>query len=383
MLNNFLKKIKADSFFWGIKAIAYKEFIHIMNDRFTLWLTLLIPAVQLIIYGYAIDMDVKNIKTAVLDFDKSNSSRLIVEKFQASKYFNVKYYPDSESELINEIIGGKVKAGFIIPKHFQSDLDLNKPTQIQLLVDGSESSVAQQASNSASLIALNYNSMLITENIDFNPYLLEIRSKVLFNPDLRSANFMIPGLLGVLMQIITAFLTALAIVKEKEKGTLEQLMVTPVGHGGLLFGKLIPYACIGLVQYFIITGLMVFLFKVPIHGSYVLLTIISIFYLFTSLSVGLLISTKSQNLAQASQLLQLVIIPSILLSGFIFPRENMPLIMNILGFFIPLTYFLDVLRGIIIRGAGLFDILHNVIPLILYGMVIMFIAIKQFKKQIA
>lgn len=383
MLKNIINKFRNNSFFWGMKAIALKEFIHIMNDKMTLSLTLLIPAVQLIIYGYAIDMDIKNIKTAVLDFDKTNYSRLVTEKFEASKYFKVKYYPNTEEELLNNIISGKVKAGFIIPKHFQSDVLNNKHSQVQLLVDGSESSVAQQASNSASLILLNFNSMILARTIGYNPNLIETRARVLFNPDLKSANFMIPGLLGVLMQIITSFLTALAIVKEKEKGTLEQLMVTPIGQGGLLFGKLIPYACLGFIQYLLITSVMVFVFKVPIHGSYFLLTILSTFFLFTSLSIGLFISTKSANLAQTTQFLQLIIIPSILLSGFIFPRENMPLIMNFIGYFVPLTYFLEILRGIIIRGANFADLIHDVIPLILYGIVIMYFAVQQFKKQIA
>lgn len=383
MLKRIIDKYKNNSFFWGMRAVAFKEFIHIMNDKMTLSLTLLIPAVQLIIYGYAIDMDIKNIKTAVLDFDKSNYSRLIVEKLQASQYFKIKYYPTNEKELTDNIISGKVKAGFIIPKHFQTDVLKNKPSQVQLLVDGSESSVAQQASNTASLILLNFNSKILTNSIGYNPSLIETRSRVLFNPDLKSANFMIPGLLGVLMQIITSFLTALAIVKEKEKGTLEQLMVTPIGQGGLLFGKLIPYACLGFLQYLLITSVMVFVFKVPIQGSYFLLTILSTFFLFTSLSIGLFISTKSANLAQTTQFLQLIIIPSILLSGFIFPRENMPAIMSFIGYFVPLTYFLEILRGIIIRGANFSDLIHDVIPLILYGIVIMYFAVQQFKKQIA
>ncbi len=380
-----IDKIKNDfkTFFWGFQAIAYKEFIHISNDRFTLILTLLIPAIQLMIYGFAIDMDVKNIKTAVLDFDKTNTSRLIVEKFEASKYFIVNYYPSSEEELVNNIVSGRVQVGIIIPNNLQSNINLNRQSQVQLLIDGSESSVAQQASNTANLILLNYNSMILSENSRNNPILIDSRSRVLFNPDLKSANFMIPGLLGVLLQIITTFITALAIVKEKEKGTLEQLMVTPVGQGGLLFGKLVPYAIISLFQYFLITSVMVLLFKVPIHGSYIMLTILSVFFIFTSLSIGLLISTKSANLSQTTQMLQLIIIPSFLLSGFIFPRNNMPFIMNLIGYFIPLTYFLNILRGIIIRGAGFLDVLHNVIPLILYGLAIMFIAVKEFKKQIA
>lgn len=380
MLTNFFKN---NDFFWGLKAIALKEIIHIINDKLTLSMTLVIPAVQLMIYGYAIDMDVKHIRSAVLDFDKTNYSRLITEKLQNSQYFNIKYYPDNEEELVNNIIEGKVKTGFIIPKNFQANVLLNKPTQIQILIDGSDSSIAQQASNTSNLIIQNFSSMILEQTTGFENKLIEPRTRVLFNPDLKSVNFMIPGLLGVIMQIITTFLTALAIVKEKEKGTLEQLMVTPIGQGGLLIGKLIPYAIIGFLQFCLVTFVMVFLFKVPIHGSFLLLFTLSIVFLFTSLSIGLLISTYAENHSQVSQLLQLIIVPSILLSGFIFPRENMPLIMNFLGYFIPLTYFLEILRGIILRSATFSSLLHNLIPLILYGLLIIWLAIKRFKKQIA
>lgn len=374
---------KNNSFFWGIKAIIFKEIIHILNDKLTLSLALLIPAIQLIIYGFAIDMDVKHIKTAVLDFDKTNYSRVIVEKLQNSQYFNVKYFPENEDELSSNIVDGKVKVGFIIPKNFQSDVLLTNPVQIQILVDGSDSSVAQQASNTGSLIIQNFSLMTLEEKIGTSINFIEPRTRVLFNPDLKSANFMIPGLLGVIMQIITTFLTALAIVREKEKGTLEQLMVTPVGHGALLIGKLVPYAVIGILQFTIVIVVMTFLFKVPIHGSFLLLFILSMLFLFTSLSVGLFISTHAENFSQTQQLLQLIIIPSILLSGFIFPRENMPFIMYIIGYFIPLTYFLEILRGIILRGAGFMSLLHNIIPLTLYGVLVLAYAIRRFKKQIA
>lgn len=381
MQKNSLKRINSN-FFWGLKAIAKKEFIHILNDRLTLSLALFIPALQLMIYGYAIDMDVKHIRSAVLDFDKTNYSRLVTEKLENSQYFNIKYYPDNEEELLNNIVDGKVKAGIVIPKNFQANVLLNNPTQIQILVDGSDSSIAQQASNTSSLIIQDFSLMVLKDSLGIDAMLIEPRTRVLFNPDLKSANFMIPGLLGVIMQIITTFLSAIAIVKEKEKGTLEQLMVTPIGQGGLVIGKLIPYAIIGILQFCLVTFVMVYLFKVPIAGSFLLLLLLSIIFLFTSLSLGLLISTAAENHAQATQLLQIVIIPSILLSGFIFPRENMPVLMYMIGYLIPLTYFLEIIRGIILRGASLGSLLHNVIPMTLYGITIILFAINRFKKQI-
>ena len=380
MLNYFFKN---NPFFWGLKPITKKEFRHIFNDKFTFSLTLIIPAIQLIIYGYAIDMDIKNIRSAVLDFDKTNYSRLIIENLKNSGYFKLEYFPDSEEELTENIVSGKTKTGFVIPKDFQANLLANKPVQVQVLVDGSDSQIAQQASNSSALVIQNFSLKFFENNLRPEINVIEPRIRVLFNPDLKSANFMIPGLLGVLMQIVTTFLTSLAIVKEKERGTLEQLMVTPVGHGALLLGKLIPYAIIGFAQFCIITSIMIFVFRVPVKGGLILLMILSVLFLFTSLSIGLLISTYAKNHEQAMQMMQLIIIPSILLSGFIFPRENMPRIMNLIGYFIPLTYFLEVLRGIIIRGAGIESLLHNLIPLALYGIIVLWFAIKRFKKQIA
>ena len=371
------------NFFWGLKAIIYKELIHIVNDRLTLSLSLLIPAIQLILYGYAIDTDVKHIRTAVLDFDRTNYSKVLVEKLQNSQYFKINYHADNEEELINYIKDGKAKTGFIIPQNLQANVLANRPSQLQILVDGSDSSIAQQASNTSSLIIQNINLKNIEDTFGISTNLIDPRIRVLFNPDLKSANFMIPGLLGVIMQIITTFLTALAIVKEKEKGTLEQLMVTPIGQGGLLIGKLIPYAGIGFMQFCLVISVMIFLFKVPIHGSFILLFLLSFLFLFTSLSLGLLISTYAENHSQVTQLLQLIIIPSILLSGFIFPRENMPTVMYFISYFIPMTYFLDILRGIILRDTGFLSLLHNIIPLMLYGTLTLWFAINRFKKQIA
>lgn len=378
MHNNSIK-----SYFWGLKAIVFKEFIHVFNDKFTLWMALLVPAIQLIIYGYAIDMDVKNIRSAVLDFDKSNHSKLVTEKLHHSGYFKMKYFSNSESELIKDIVDGKAKVGFIIPKNFQADVLAKKPTSIQILIDGSESSIAQQASNTSALIIQNYSLDNLGTEFQRASRYVEAKPRVLFNPDLKSINFMIPGLLGVILQIITAFLTSLSIVNEREKGTLEQLMVTPVGQGGLLIGKLIPYIIIGILQFTLVVSVMLLLFKIKIAGSFLLLFTLSLVFLFTSLSFGLLISTFAENYSQATQMLQIIIIPSILLSGFIFPRENMPFIMNFIGYFIPLTYFLDILRGIIIRGADISGLWHNIIPLFLYGVTVLYFAINRFKKQIA
>lgn len=371
------------SYFWGTKAIVFKEFIHILNDRFTLWLALFVPALQLIIYGFAIDMEVKNIRTAVLDLDKTNYSKLVLDKLENSKYFKMKFYSDSENELTQYIVDGKAKVGIVIPRNFQSNVLSKKPTQVQILIDGSESTIAQQASNTSTLIIQNFSLDNLDKGFRNASNLIQPRPRVLFNPDLKSTSFFIPGLLGVVMQIITAFLTALSIVKEKEKGTLEQLMVTPIGHGGLLIGKLIPYAVIGLLQFTLVISVMCLIFGVKIKGSFLLLLALSTIFLFTSLCLGLLISTLAENYSQVTQLLQLIIIPSILLSGFIFPRENMPFIMYFIGYFIPLTYFLEILRGIIIRGCEINSLWHNIVPLFLYGVLILYFAVKRFKKQIA
>lgn len=373
----------------SIWAIFIKELLHIQRDRLTLMMVLFIPVMQLALFGYAIETDVKHIKTVVLNQDNRAMSRQLLDDFVNTGYFDITATVTSEKEVFNQITTGDAWVGIIIPPDYSANLIGRRTTAVQVLVDGSNSTVANQALNLARGIGQNRSiqmvqgrmSELVGAPVAFNEP-LEIRAKALFNPDLKSANFMIPGLLGVIMQLVTVMLTSFSIVREREKGTLEQLIVTPVKPYELMLGKLLPYFIIGLLNMLMVIFLMVVLFGVNIAGSLWLLLALSLFFLMTSLSIGLLISTVAQNQVQALQMTMMVFLPSMLLSGFMFPRESMPTLIAAMGYLVPLTYFLQILRGIILRGTPMDALWPHVIPIILFGVLLIGISTLRFRKQI-
>lgn len=373
----------------SIWAIFIKELLHIQRDRLTLMMVLFIPVMQLALFGYAIETDVKHIKTVVLNQDQRALSRQLLDDFVNTGYFDITATVTSEKEVFNQITTGDAWVGIIIPPDYSANLIGRRTTAVQVLVDGSNSTVANQALNLSRAIGQNRSIQMVQQRISelvgapvtFNEP-LEVRAKALFNPDLKSANFMIPGLLGVIMQLVTVMLTSFSIVREREKGTLEQLIVTPVKPYELMLGKLLPYFIIGLFNMLMVIFLMVALFGVQIAGNLWLLLTLSLFFLITSLSIGLLISTVAQNQVQALQMTMMVFLPSMLLSGFMFPRESMPAVIAAMGYLVPLTYFLQILRGIILRGTPMDALWPHVIPIILFGGVLIGISTLRFRKQI-
>lgn len=372
--------------FRGISSIIYKESIHILRDPRTLFLMILVPGVQLTIFGYAINLDVKNIPTVIQDMDNRRESRELVDAFVHSGYFNIAAVAHSDEEMMRSIIRGDAKVGLKIPPDYSDRIVRGQGTQLQILIDGSDSTVSMQALNVANAIALRKSITVITGRgaVLAGPDELPIdaRPRVLFNPDMKTVNFMVPGLVGIVMQVVTMFLTAFAIVREKENGTLEQLMVTPVSRLGLMCGKLIPYGVIGTIETCIVLGLMTFLFRVPITGSLALLAVLSLVFLFTALGLGLLLSTLANNQIQAIQFAFVIMLPSVLLSGFIFPQESMPTPIWWIGQFIPVTYFIQILRGIIIRGAGFEDLWFQTLCLIVMGVTLLTISTLRFRKRL-
>lgn len=374
--------------FRGITSIIYKESIHILRDPRTLFLMILVPGIQLTIFGYAINLDVKNIPTVIHDLDGRAESRALVDAFVNSGYFNIVAVADSDTAMMREIVRGKAKVGLKIPPDYSDRLVRGLGTQLQILIDGSDSTISMQALNVANAIALRKSITVLSASgatvaapgMDNLP--IDARPRVLFNPDMKTANFMVPGLVGMVMQMVTMFLTAFAIVREKENGTLEQLMVTPVSRLGLMCGKLTPYAVIGSIETCIVLGLMAFLFRVPISGSLLLLAALCLVFLFTALGLGLLISTLANNQIQAIQFAFVIILPSVLLSGFVFPQESMPTPIWWIGQFIPVTYFIQILRGIIIRGAGFEDLWFQTLCLVLMGITLLTISTMRFRKRL-
>ncbi len=374
--------------FRGFRSIFYKEVIQISRDPLTLALMLLVPMIQLMVFGYAINTDVRNIKTAVYNLDPGPQSRDLLHAFENTDYFQIVRYVGSDEELNNSIVTGRVKVGIKIPPDYSDRLLANRQATVLVLIDGSDSSIATQSLQVASQVGLTESLARLGTELQgsgsrTSQLPIEVRPKMLFNPDSRSANFMVPGLIAIILQIITTLLTAFSIVREREQGTLEQLLVTPVRPFGLMLGKLVPYGLIGIVETLTVLTVMRLVFDVPIKGSLVLLLSLSILFLFTALAIGLLISTKAQNQMQALQLAWLIMLPSVLLSGFMFPRDSMPVIMRFIGYMVPATHFMEIIRGIVLRGATLVDLLPEVLTLMFMGLVLLVLSAFRFRKKLA
>jgi ABC-2 type transport system permease protein len=364
-----------------------KEFIHIKRDEISLRIALLMPVMLMLLFGYAVNTEVDNIKTAVLDRSKTQASREYIDKFSASGYFNVTNYIFSEDELASLIDTGKVRAGIIIPEDFSSELNKNENPNVEIVVDGSDPTTARTALSSGVLVSENYSQSLRNRFIDkmgISNSLpgVKINIKTRYNPNLETKKFTIPGLLGVIMQNITVLLTAFAFVREKESGTIEQLMVTPVKAIEIITAKMLPFVIIGMVGFFASLAICIFWFKINIVGSVLLLILLGLLFVICSLSLGMLISTFAQNQTQAMLGTLAVLLPSIILTGFIFPREAMPPFIAGIGNFIPLTYFVSILRGIVLKGSGFYELLPQVVPLTLITIVLLAFASLRVRKSL-
>lgn len=377
--------------FRGLTSVFYKEILQISRDPFTLVLMLLVPMFQLLIFGYAINTDVRNIPTAAYNLDPGPLSRKLLQAFENTDYFRIREQVGSDADLDHAIRKGSVKVGIKIPPDYSARLEAGRPAPVLVLIDGSDSSVATQSMTVSTSVGLSQSMARLLRpggiarprpDIPGGELPIEIRPQLLYNPDARSANFMVPGLIAIILQIITTLLTAFSIVRERERGTLEQLFITPVRPFGLMLGKLIPYGIIGFVETCSVLLAMRFVFGVPIHGSLPLLLSLCVLFLIPGLAIGLFISTKAQNQVQALQLAWLIMLPSVLLSGFMFPRESMPLAMRAVGYAIPATHFMDILRGIILRGATLADLLPQTLTLAAMGAAFLAFSALRFRKQI-
>ena len=363
-----------------IKAIARKEFLHILRDRRTLMLIILMPFMQLTIYGYAINTDVKHLATAVYDEDQTPLSRRLIEAFEQSAYFAMTQRVQTPEALRRAIDKGRVKAGLHIPPDFSKDLLAGRQAQLQLLIDGTDSSPANAALNTSQAIVTAF---MQQEGLIPIPVLpIEFRPRMWYNPDLKSAFFMVPGLVGLLLQLLIPMITATAIVREKERGNIEQLLVTPIKRYELMAGKLLPYVAIGLLIAVTIIAAAWGLFHVPVRGNLLTLFFLTLLFLTVCLGLGLFASTVAENQQQAAQIIMFLAAPSILLSGFIFPRETMPLPIFYLGYIIPLTYFVKIVRGVVLKGLGLFDLWDQVLPLAIMAVAIMTLSILKFHKRL-
>jgi drug efflux transport system permease protein len=367
--------------FRGFGAVFYKETLHVRRDFATLFFSLIIPILQMFLLGYGIDTNVRQINTVVYNADGRQQSRELLERLRNTDTFHLYRYVHSDKDLNDLIISGKCRVGVKIPVDYSDKLLHQMSAQVLVLIDGSDSSVAGQAINVTTAISLDESLRRVLRNSG-ESFAVDMRPKILFNPDSRSPNFFLPGLTAVLLLNVTTFLTAFSIVREKERGTLEQLFVTPVRPMGLLLGKLLPYLGIGFFELCMIVTAMRFIFSVPIHGSVLLLAFLSLPYIFVSLSLGILISSKATSQASAMQLAFLTILPSIFFSGYIFPRETMPKFFFALSYFVPATYFINITRGIILRGAGWSHLWMDALALFAMGSLLLVIAARRFHNKV-
>jgi ABC-2 type transport system permease protein len=357
-----------------IIALARKEFIQIIRDPRSLWMTFVMPVIMLILYGYAVVTDVKNIKIAILDRSKTPISRQLIDKFKSTGYFEIKRFVNSENEIKSLIDAGIVPVAVSIPVDFEKKIYKGQNPDIQIIVDGTDS-------NTATITSVYINglsaSMAGLEKIN------NVETKIWFNPELRSTNFIVPGLICIIMMMISVILMSTSIVAERERGTFEGLISTPIKSYELILGKLFPYAVISLIEVIIITLIGAAWFHVPIKGSFMLFIFMSLIFLLCALGLGLLISTVAHTQQEAMIISFLTsLLPTFLLSGFVFPISSMPKIIQYISFLVPAKYFLVILRGIFLKGIGLEVFWKDALFLFMLGSFLCFLSLRRFKKRL-
>ena len=378
-------RVGAEAMFVRVFSIMRKEFLHIVRDPRTLAVMFLIPIVQLLLLGYAATTDVKHLPTAILDQDRTLRSRQLVEAYRASGYFDISEVVGSEADMALAVDSGRVQAGLTIPAGYERALARGEKVKVGFIIDGSDPSVASTALSAAQGVgqaqSLEVLQAKLGGRLEAAPG-IEVHPRVWYNPSMESANFMIPGLIGMILQMLTMLLTAMAIVREREQGTIEQLIVTPIRPLELIIGKVGPYVVIAFWDLLEILAIGVWWFGVPIHGSVSLLLGLASTFLLTSLGLGILISTVSKTQQEAMMLTFFLMLPSIFLSGYFFPIAAMPQILQYVSRIIPLTYILVIVRAIILKGVGFEVLAGDVAALGVFGVVVLALAAARFRKRL-
>jgi ABC-2 type transport system permease protein len=377
-----------------LKSMLIKEFIQAFRNPRMRLILFLPPLVQLLIFGYAANTDIRNISLGVYDLDNTPESREMTEHFASSGYFRIVERPKSPLEIRRRIDEGKISAALQINGGFARQLRTRQGTTVQVIVDGTDSNTASVVMAYAQRIVAEYSRQILVQRIFSLPNIpdemkrpffvkggIEVESRAFFNPNLESRNFYVPGIMAFLIMLVTLLLTCMAIVREREIGTMEQLIVSPIRPFELILGKTIPFAIIGYIDVLIVTLVGVFWFEVPIRGSILLLLAATTIYLLSSLGIGLFISTISHTQQQAMMTMFFFFVPAILLSGFVFPIANMPPIVQYLTYANPLRYFLVIIRGIFLKGSG-FDILWpQMLALAILGGIVFTFSSLRFRKR--
>lgn len=366
-------------------ALTWKEFLQLKRDRMTLRMIVMVPVMQTMIFGYAINYDVKHLKTVVYDESRTYDSRELVAKMTGTGYFDVTKYVDSFDELQKEIDSGHASVGVVFDRDFGKNRHRGRPAEAFLIVNASDTTTSSQAMSIMAGISQTMSIRTLARGAGWTHKQLpiDVRVRPWYNPDLRTARFIIPGLIAIILTFTLIQFTANAIVRERERGTLEQLQVTPATRVELILGKILPFIVIGYFQFTLTILLMRFLFKIPIMGSLLQLYLVGFLFMAAVLGLGMLISTIAQTQMQATQMSMFFLLPFVFLSGYVFPIEGMPMIFRWISNIIPAKYFIEVIRGIVLRGASLSQLWEPTALLALYTLLIITLAVARFKKTTA
>jgi ABC-2 type transport system permease protein len=367
-----------------IRVILRKEFAQVLREPRMRALLFIPPMVQLLVFGFAVNLDVDQARIAWMDMDGTPASRALHDRFTGSGRFVVVATPRSEEDVQRVLDHAEAQAVVRVLPGFARDLDRNRPTQVQVLVDGTNSNTASLVSSYAGSVIADFSSEAMQRRMPVSVAAPEVvaRSRVWFNPDLYSRNYFVPGVIANILMLVTLMLTALGIVREKEIGTMEQLMVTPMRPLELMIGKTLPFAIIGLLDVCLITGVALLVFHVPLRGSFLLLLFCALLYLMTNLGAGLFLSTISQTQQQAMMMSFFYTTPAFMLSGFAFPIRNMPTVVQWLTYLNPIRYFIEIVRGIFLKGSGVAVLWPQMVCLAVYGVAILLFSALRFRKKL-
>jgi len=370
-----------------IREIIRKEFLQLRRDRRLLPMLFVAPVIQLMLLGYAATTDLKNVPVAVCDLDRSAASRELLASVSASGDFVVRYYVDTPDELNRHLDENRADLGVVIPADFARKVTSGEGESVQVLVDGSQTNATIALSQMASAMG-QYAQGLVIQRFEkagrrIERAQVEMATRVWYNPDLTSRNFMVPAVLALILMVITTVITSMAIVRERESGTIEQIIVTPIRPSQLIVGKLVPFALIGLIEALLVISVAVFWFQVPLRGSVALLFALTLLFLLTTQGLGLFVSTVSHTQQQAMMTaVFFIMLPMILLSGFVFPIEDMPRSIQYITYLMPLRYFLVIVRGIFLKGVGVKVLWPQVVALGVFGVAILSLAVVRFQKRV-
>jgi ABC-2 type transport system permease protein len=359
-----------------------KEFIQMRRDRLTFVIIIGIPIVQLILFGYAVRMEVRNLPTVVLDESHSSESRSLISVMEQTQNFRIAGTVNSRAEVKHWIESGHARAAIVIPPDFQKQIKRHRTAYAQVIVDAADPLASASAISGAALAA-SVRATAIADPQSTRTPPLDVRVRPWYNPALRSAVYIVPGLIGVLLSLTLLLVTSIAIARERERGTFEQLVVTPISKTSIMLGKLLPFVVVGYIQMTCILILGRILFNVPIRGSVILLYVLSLGFIVANLGVGLLVSTLVKTQLQAMQLSVFFLMPNILLSGFMFPRDAMPAAAQWAAYMLPLTYYLTILRGILLKGVGIENLWHETLILLIFAGLLIVLSVKRFSKTVS